>query len=142
MNCASIEIGKILLGGIVGALIGGYFAHCLANRRDAANLKRECRKRLIRFRGSLNKFRCLLFRSIDLEKDYTAIAPEIAFECGLVADDISDCPGMVVLCKEADSFRAEKYKGSQNSESRENVLTKHLDEMINGSSTLLAALGK
>ena len=117
--------------------MGAVISHFAAVSRDRATAKKASKDRLFRFRGAIKKFRCIMYRSTNLTDDYTKIAPDIAFECGLVMADIGQDVELIRLCEKADSFRAQEYQDSKDPETWSNGLTKHFDKMIQSIDAIL-----
>lgn len=135
------DIFSIVHPSILGAIVGAAIAHFAAKSRDAVAAKVAAKNRVLRFRGFIMKCRCIFYRSTDLIKNYTEIAPEIAFECGMVAGDCATNEELIKLCRKADSFKAAEYEDTQDAGSRESILTKHMDSMIVEIDLLLESIG-
>lgn len=127
-------ISSIFHPSIIGAITGALIAHFATKSRDKESAKVAARNRLLKFRGFIKKCRCHLYRAqgaVALVAKYNEIAPEVAFECGLVGSDICDVPELVALCSKADSFQKDEYENTWNHNDRSSTLTQHMDKIVN-----------
>ncbi len=129
---SELDVGYEVLKIVGGGVIGTFFGHWLATRRDSANARnareRDRLNRINHFRGCLSRWRCQLYRSLDAFKYYKEVVDDIAFECGVVDSDLASIDGMTGNLWKLYSFKGNELNG-QGCDGRQ-ILINHIEKII------------